>query len=83
MERETASRDSFKRYLASRKVFVERMAEVTQQLTEWTDEHRETPPSLMDVARFEGIRAERSRLLAEFGDREDRFVVELLEGQPT
>jgi hypothetical protein len=59
---------------------LKRLAEVTRQLDDWADQHMKTTPSLMDVARFEGLRAERMRLLAEFGEREDRFVVELLKG---
>ncbi len=55
METEPAL-ERIQRYVASREVFGERMVEVTRQLNEWTDLHCETPPCLMDIARFEGLR---------------------------
>ncbi|HEX5370272.1 MAG TPA: hypothetical protein VFY10_12730 [Dehalococcoidia bacterium] len=68
-----------KRYVKSRDSFVGRIAVISQELNVWTDEHSATPPTLPDIARFEGLRAERSRLLAQFTETEDQFVVEMLQ----
>ena len=68
-----------RQYVKKRNDFVVRIAAVTQQLNEWTDEHLETPPSLTDIARFEVMRVERSRLLSEFTEAEDGFVVQMLQ----
>jgi hypothetical protein len=72
--------ESVNRYLAARDRFLELMRPVSHQLDEWVNHHRDEPPTLSDIARFEGLRTERTRLLAEFGETEDRFVLELLEG---
>ena len=68
-----------KQYVKTRDDFVRRIAALTQQLNAWTDEHSEVAPTLTDVARFEGLRAQRSRLLSEFTEAEDDFVVRLLQ----
>ena len=65
-------------YIVTRDNFVARIATITRQLNEWTDEHSTVPPTLTDIAHFEGLRAERSRLLAEFTEAEDAFVVQML-----
>jgi hypothetical protein len=66
-------------YVSRRDSFAVRIADIGAQLVEWTEKHREQPPTLYDIAVFEGLRAERSRLLATFGDYEDRFVLQLLQ----
>ena len=66
-------------YVKTRDDFVGRIATITQQLNAWTDEHAHTPPTLTDIAHFEGLRAERSRLLSEFTEAEDQFVVQMLQ----
>jgi hypothetical protein len=66
------------RYVVTRDNFVVRIANISQQLKEWTEIHSSLSPSLTDIAHFEGLRAERSRLLAEFLDAEDEFVVQML-----
>jgi hypothetical protein len=68
-----------RRYTKRRDDFVARIARVSQQLNEWTDKHATVPPSLNDIARFEAMRAERSRLLSEFTEAEDEFVVQMLQ----
>ena len=68
-----------RKYIRSRDNFVSRIAVITQELNAWTDEHVVTPPSLPDIARFEGLRAERSRLLSQFTESEDEFIVEMLQ----
>ena len=67
------------RYIAARDDFVARIGSITRDLDHWTEEHRKKAPSLHSIATFEGLRAERSRLLAEFEEIEDRFVLELLQ----
>lgn len=66
-------------YVKTRDDFVGRIALITQQLNVWTEEHSKTPPSLTDIAQFEGLRAERSHLLSEFTETEDQFVVHMLQ----
>ena len=66
------------RYIATRDAFAIRIEGISRQLSEWTETYATTPPTLMDIALFEGIRAERSRLLAEFTEVEDEFVVQML-----
>lgn len=66
-------------YVKTRDDFVSRIAQITQQLNAWTDQHTDVAPSLTDIARFEGLRAERSRLLSEFTEAEDQFVVQMLQ----
>jgi hypothetical protein len=66
-------------YTRKRDDFVSRIAHISQQLNEWTDQHMEEAPGLTDIARFEAMRAERSRLLREFTEFEDEFVVQLLQ----
>ena len=66
-------------YVSARDRFVARIAVISAELNTWTEHHQETPPTLADLARFEGLRAERSSLLAEFQEFEDRFVVEMLQ----
>jgi hypothetical protein len=73
------TKESVERYLRARDSFLEQMGPVTRQLDEWVDLHLNAPATLADIARFEGLRTQRTRLLAEFGETEDRFVVELLE----
>jgi hypothetical protein len=70
--------DLVRQYVKRRDDFVSRIATITQQLNEWTDEHTKVSPSLTDIARFEAMRAERSRLLSEFTEAEDEFVVQML-----
>jgi hypothetical protein len=65
-------------YVVTRDNFVARIGQVTRQLNAWTAEHSQVPPRLTDIAHFEGLRAERSRLLAEFTEAEDAFVVQML-----
>ena len=65
-------------YVVTRDNFVARIGQVTRQLNAWTEEHSHVPPTLTDIAHFEGLRAERSRLLAEFTEAEDAFVVQML-----
>lgn len=65
-------------YVRTRDDFVSRIAGISQQLDVWTQEHMEVPPSLTEIAHFEGLRAERSRLLSEFTEAEDEFVVQML-----
>lgn len=71
--------DLVRGYVKKRDDFVRRIASITQQLDAWTDEHTQAPPSLTDIARFEALRAERSRLLSEFTEAEDTFVVQMLQ----
>jgi hypothetical protein len=71
--------DMVKSYVRTRDDFVIRIGQITEQLNAWTDEHLELPPTLTDIARFEGLRAERSRLLSEFTEAEDAFVVQMLQ----
>jgi hypothetical protein len=73
------SESPVERYIAARDEFVGRIAKITRELDQWTDEHREKPPTLRSIATFEGLRGERSRLLSEFEEFEDRFVLELLQ----
>ncbi len=56
-----------------------RIAAISQELNVWTEEHSVTAPVLIDIARFEGLRAERSRLLSQFTESEDEFIVEMLQ----
>ena len=73
-------------YVDARSRFVERMRDVTLQLDDWTAKHSQVAPSLIDIARFEGLRATRARLLSEFTQFEDDFVIDLLQrytGDPT
>ena len=65
-------------YVKTRDNFVARIGSITGELNAWTDEHTDTAPSLTDIAQFEGLRAQRSRLLSEFTEAEDEFVVEML-----
>ena len=74
-----ASESLVERYIAARDGFVVRIGKITRELDAWTEEHRATPPTLRSIANFEGLRGERSRLLAEFEEFEDRFVLELLQ----
>ena len=67
-----------KQYVKTRDNFVGRIGRITGELDTWTDEHAEVAPSLADIAQFEGLRAQRSRLLSEFTEAEDEFVVEML-----
>jgi hypothetical protein len=71
---------SVDRYIAARDDFVGRIGKITYELNQWTEEHRQKSPTLRSIATFEGLRGERSRLLAEFEEFEDRFVLELLQG---
>ncbi len=71
--------DLVRSYTKKRDDFVSRIANITAQLVSWTEEHAETPPRLTDIARFEALRAERSRLLSEFTEAEDDFVVQMLQ----
>jgi hypothetical protein len=66
------------RYIATRDAFATRIEGISRQLSEWTEAHSKIPPTLMDIALFEGIRAQRARLLAEFTEVEDEFVVQML-----
>lgn len=68
-----------RQYTKRRNDFVARIARASQQLNEWTDEHEKVAPTLNDIARFEAMRAERSRLLSEFTEAEDEFVVQMLQ----
>jgi hypothetical protein len=70
--------DLVKGYVKTRDDFVARIGQITQQLNAWTDEYAVVPPSLSEIARFEGLRAERSRLLSEFTEAEDQFVLQML-----
>lgn len=70
--------DLVRDYIKTRNGFALRIQEISQQMTAWTSLHSSTPPALKDVAQFEGLRAERSRLLAEFTEYEDQFVVAML-----
>ena len=70
---------SVERYIAARDDFVSRIGKITVELNQWTEEHRHKAPTLRSIATFEGLRGERSRLLAEFEEFEDRFVLELLQ----
>jgi hypothetical protein len=65
-------------YVRTRDDFVARIAVISQQLDAWTQEHMETAPTLTEIAHFEGLRAERSRLLSEFTEAEDEFMVQML-----
>ena len=67
------------RYIGARDDFVARIGKITYELNQWTEEHRQKAPTLRSIATFEGLRGERSRLLAEFEEFEDRFVLELLQ----
>ena len=68
-----------RRYVKSRDSFVARIAAISNELNVWTEEHSVSPPKLADIARFEGLRAERSRLLSQFTESEDEFIVEMLQ----
>jgi hypothetical protein len=68
-----------KSYVRTRDDFVARIGQITQQLNAWTEEHAETAPTLSAIAQFEGLRAERSRLLSEFTEAEDQFVLQMLQ----
>jgi hypothetical protein len=74
-----ASESPVERYIATRDSFVARIGKISQELNSWTEEHRTKAPTLRSIATFEGLRGERSRLLAEFEEFEDRFVLELLQ----
>lgn len=65
-------------YIRTRNSFAQRIQEISQQMVAWTDVHVITTPSLKDLAQFEGLRAERARLLSEFTESEDQFVLEML-----
>jgi hypothetical protein len=73
------SESPVERYIATRDSFVGRIGKISQELNLWTEEHRQKSPTLRSIATFEGLRGERSRLLAEFEEFEDRFVLELLQ----
>jgi hypothetical protein len=73
------SQTPVERYVAARDDFVVRIGKITRELDQWTEEHRQKAPTLRSIATFEGLRGERSRLLAEFEEVEDRFVLELLQ----
>ena len=74
-----SSESPVERYIATRDNFVSRIGKISQELNLWTEEHRQKSPTLRSIATFEGLRGERSRLLAEFEEFEDRFVLELLQ----
>jgi hypothetical protein len=74
-----AKEPSIERYIAARDDFVQRIGKITRELDQWTEDHRHKPPTLRSIAVFEGLRGERSRLLAEFEEIEDGFVLELLQ----
>ena len=76
---EVESQTPVQRYIAARDDFVARIGKITRELDVWTEEYRAKSPTLRSIATFEGLRAERSRLLSEFEEVEDRFVVELLQ----
>jgi hypothetical protein len=65
-------------YLEARDSMLSRVGPVTGQMDAWTDRHSQIPATLRDVAQFEGLRAQRSRLLAEFEDFESEFIAALL-----
>ena len=65
-------------YLEARDSMLSRVGPVTGQMDAWTDRHSQVPATLRDVAQFEGLRAQRSRLLAEFEDFESEFIAALL-----
>jgi len=67
-----------KSYIKTRDDFVVRIGRITQQLNAWTDQYATETPTLIEIARFEGLRAERSRLLSEFTEAEDQFVLQML-----
>jgi hypothetical protein len=67
------------KYVSLRDNFVQRIGKITGDLNAWTETHLNTAPTLKDIAIFEGLRGERTRLLAEFEDLEDRFVLEMLQ----
>jgi hypothetical protein len=67
-----------RQYVKTRDNFVARIGRITGELNAWTDEHADAAPTLTDIAQFEGLRAQRSRLLSEFTEAEDEFVVEML-----
>jgi hypothetical protein len=71
--------DLVRSYIKRRDDFVSRIATLSQELNLWTDEHIDTAPTLTDIARFEALRAERSRLLSEFTEAEDDFIVRMLQ----
>jgi hypothetical protein len=71
--------DLVRSYIKRRDDFVSRIATISQELNLWTDEHIDTAPTLTDIARFEALRAERSRLLSEFTEAEDDFIVRMLQ----
>lgn len=73
------SQSAVERYIAARDDFVARIGKITRELDQWTEEHRRKAPTLRSIATFEGLRGERSRLLAEFEEIEDSFVLELLQ----
>ena len=73
------SQSTVERYIAARDDFVGRIGKITRELDQWTEEHRNKAPTLRSIATFEGLRGERSRLLAEFVEIEDRFVLDLLQ----
>jgi hypothetical protein len=71
--------DLVKSYVKTRDDFVGRIGLITQQLNAWTDQHMDVAPTLSEIARFEGLRAERSRLLSEFTEAEDQFLLRMLQ----
>ncbi len=68
-----------RRYRESRERFRQRLGTVGGDLDGWIEKHRHDPPTVADLAHFEGLRAGRARLLAEFKEVEDRFVIDLLQ----
>jgi len=75
--------DLVQQYVRTRDNFVARIGRITGELNASTAEHAQTPPSLTEIAQFEGLRAQRSRLLSEFTEAEDEFVVEMLRNVST
>jgi hypothetical protein len=69
---------AFNQYIDGRDQFLRRIGEVTAEIEAWVDKYSQEEPTLTDIAHFEGLRASRFRLLSDFEQAEDRFVLRLL-----
>jgi hypothetical protein len=65
-------------YLKMRDWMVAKEAPVIEEMDAWVKRFTKERLTLADIAKFEGLRAERARLQTNLEDHENRLVAELL-----
>ena len=71
------------RYIKARKDFYQRLEVAKGRLDELLESMLDHEPTLQDLARLEGLHAEKNRLFTEFMQIEERFVDQLLASRTT